>query len=112
MQLTREEERRRLRAKSELLWRLVTTTAGVADLTEPMKRLEVHFERLTKGQRTTIAVIAQQLAKGFHEIDQAKSEEVKAETKAETKTEDKAEAIEPDEVIPPDHETDGSGTGD
>ncbi len=110
MQLTREEERRRLRARAELLWKLVTSTPGVADLAEPMKRLEVHFERLTKGQRTTIAVIAQQLAKGFHEIDQANPEEVKAETKTETKR----EVIPPDEVevIPPDHETDGSGTGD
>lgn len=106
MQISREEERRRLRKKSELLWQLVTTTAGVADLAEPMKRVERHFERLTKGQRTTIAVIAQQLAKGFHEID--------AEAKAETKREEvQAEVVNPDEVIPPgDRETDGSGTGD
>jgi len=103
MQLSREEERRRLRAKSELLWRLVTTTAGVADLAEPMKRVERHFDRLTKGQRTTIAVIAQQFAKGCHEIDAeaSKPEEVKA------------EVVQPDEIIPPpDRETDGSGTGD
>lgn len=108
MQLTREEERRRLRKKSELLWQLVTTTAGVADLAEPMKRVERHFQRLTKGQRTTIAVIAQQLAKGFHEID--------AEAKTETKAEEiKAEVVNPDEIIPPPNQDDigdGSGTGD
>lgn len=109
MQLTREEQKRRLLAKAELLWRLVTTTPGVADLAEPMKRVERHFDRLTKGQRTTIAVIAQQFAKGCHEID---AEEVKA--KAESKPEEvQAEVVQPDEVIPPgDRETDGSGTGD
>jgi hypothetical protein len=108
MQLTREEERRRLRAKAELLWLLVTTTPGVGDLAEPMKRVERHFDRLSKGQRTTIAVIAQQFAKGCHDIDaEGKPEEVKAESV-------QAEIVQPDEVIPPggEKETDGSGTGD
>lgn len=104
MQLTREEQKRRLLAKAELLWRLVTTTPGVGDLAEPMKRVERHFERLTKDQRTTIAVIAQQFDKGCHEID------------AEEKPKPiQAEVVQPDEVIPPpqgDQETDGSGTGD
>lgn len=103
-------EKRKLRRKAELLWRLVTTTEGVADLAEPMKRAEFHFERLTQRQRVTVAVIAAQLARGFNEID--KEEETAAQTQASGTT--RTEAVTPDEVIPPgqDEIGDGSGTGD
>jgi len=102
-----KKQRRVLLKQSELLWKLVTTTAGITDLTEPMKRAERHFERLTKGQRTTIAVIASQFVKGCHEIE--KAEEASSE---EAKPEEKPVAVEADEVIPPEHETDGSDTGE
>lgn len=103
--LTREEQRRRLRAKSELLWRLVTTTPGVTDLAEPMKRVERFFERLTKAQRTTIAVIAQQLTEGYHAIDGKEIEEI------ETKTV-RAEILEPDAIIPPTQRNKDEDTGE
>jgi hypothetical protein len=86
----RTKEKRKLRRKAELLWKLVTTTGGVADLAEPMKRAEHHFERLTQRQRVTIAVIASQFDKGCHDIDT--EEEVREEA---------AEAVIPDEIIPP-----------
>lgn len=85
-----KKEKRKLKRKAELLWRLVTTTAGVADLAEPMKRAEYHFERLGQRQRITVAVIAKQLAEGFHAIDQ--EEEAREEA---------PEVVTPDEVIPP-----------
>lgn len=91
-----KKEKRKLKRKAELLWKLVTTTAGVADLAEPMKRAEYHFERLTQRQRITVAVIAKQLAEGFHEIDT--EEEARQEESPSTIT---AEVVTPDEVIPP-----------
>lgn len=91
-----KKEKRKLKRKAELLWKLVTTTAGVADLAEPMKRAEYHFERLTQRQRVTVAVIAKQLAEGFHEIDT--EEEARQEESPSTIT---AEVVTPDEVIPP-----------
>lgn len=81
-----------LRRKAELLWKLVTTTAGVADLAEPMKRAEFHFERLTKRQRVTVAMIAKQFDEGCHAIDQTQQE---------------TGPIIPDEVIPPTESTEG-----
>ena len=96
-------EKQKLKRKAELLWRLVTTTAGVADLTEPIKRVEHYFDRLTRRQQTTVAVIALQLDRGFHEIDQ---EEDKAEaTQApEIKQAAQAEVITPDAILPPNQE--------
>lgn len=91
-----KKEKRKLKRKAELLWKLVTTTAGVADLAEPMKRAEYHFERLSQRQRITIAVIAKQLAEGFHEIDT--EEEARQEESPTTIT---AEVVTPDAVIAP-----------
>lgn len=132
MSQSRASEQKKLRKKAELLWRLVTTTAGVADLAEPMKRVEHYFERLTKRQRVTVAMIATQFEKGCHEIDS----EIEAEAAKETQVEErpaiaqapqdqsarietsatygKPEAIEPDEIIPANQDEigDGSGTGD
>lgn len=117
MSQSRVSEQKKLRKKAELLWRLVTTTAGVADLAEPMKRVEHYFERLTKRQRVTVAMIATQFEKGCHEIDS----EIEAETAQENQVEEKApqvapgpQAIEPDEIIPANQDEigDGSGTGD
>lgn len=73
----RKEEARRLKEKAKLLWLLVTTTSGVPDLAEPMKRAEHDFSRLTKAQRLTVAVIANQFAKGCDEIDTREIEKVK-----------------------------------
>lgn len=94
MPLSREEERRRLLEKARLLWRLVTTTAGVGDLAEPLRRVERNFAHLSKGQRTTVAMIAMEFEKGCHEIN----EEAKPENKPEIVA---AEVIQPDEIIPP-----------
>jgi nitrate/TMAO reductase-like tetraheme cytochrome c subunit len=76
------QDKRKLRRKAETLWRLVTTTGGVADLAEPMKRVEHHFERLTQRQRITIAVIASQFAKACHEIDAEEETRQEAQEKA------------------------------
>lgn len=82
----------KLRRMSELLWKLVTTTPGVGDLAEPMKRAEFHFERLTQRQQVTIAIIAKQLVEGFDAIE----EEIRQEAQ-----EKAVEAVTPDEIIPP-----------
>lgn len=90
-----KKEKRKLKRQAELLWKLVTTTAGVADLAEPMKRAEYHFDRLSQRQRVTVAVIAKQLAEGFHAIEveeEARQEEAPAIT---------AEVVTPDAVINP-----------
>ena len=122
MSQLRVTEQKKLKRKAELLWRLVTTTAGVADLAEPMKRVEHYFERLTKRQRVTVAMIVTQFEKGCHEIDS----EIEAEAAQETQVEEKdttgkapqvapgPQVIEPDEIIPAgqDEIGDGSGTGD
>ncbi|MDD5538083.1 MAG: hypothetical protein PHF12_03840 [Candidatus Omnitrophica bacterium] len=97
-----KKEKRKLKRQAELLWRLVTTTAGVADLAEPMKRAEYHFDRLTQRQRITVAVIAKQLAEGFHEIET--EEDAREEEAPETVT---AEVVQPDAVIPPGEEREG-----
>lgn len=125
MTQSRVSEQKRLRKKAELLWRLVTTTAGVADLAEPMKRVEHYFERLTKRQRVTVAMIATQFEKGCHEIDAEIEAEIAKETQVEetgpdpnqapqVTTQAPAQAIEPDEIIPANQDEigDGSGTGD
>jgi hypothetical protein len=102
---TKAKAKTRLRRQAELLWRLVSTTPGVADLAEPMKRAEFHFERLTQRQRVTVAVIAKQLAEGFHDIE-----------KDEENREEAAEALTPDEIIPPGQAPTGqaheAGSGD
>jgi hypothetical protein len=134
MTQSRVSEQKKLKKKAELLWRLVTTTAGVADLAEPMKRVEHYFERLTKRQRVTVAMIVTQLVKGFNEIDAEIEAEIATETQVEESAADKGaqdqsprietsatygktegpQAIEPDEIIPAgqDEVGDGSGTGD
>jgi hypothetical protein len=93
--VTREEARRRLVAKAKLLWKLVTTTAGVGDLAEPMARVERNFTHLSSGQRTTVALIAKQFEEGCHAINE---DEKEAETAS--KTEGKPEVVTL-EVIPP-----------
>ncbi len=97
-----KKEKRKLKRKAELLWKLVTTTAGVADLAEPMKRAEYHFERLTQRQRITVAVIAKQLAEGFHAIDE--EEDAREEEAPQVAT---AEVVEPDQVLAPGEEREG-----
>ncbi len=96
-----EKEKRKLRRQAELLWRLVSTTAGVADLAEPMKRAEFHFERLSKRQRVTVAVIAKQLVEGFHAIEKEEEDRTEETRTEEAPTVAQTSAIEPDEVIPP-----------
>ena len=129
----RVTEQKKLKRKAELLWRLVTTTAGVADLAEPMKRVEHYFERLTKRQRVTVAMIVTQFEKGCHEIDSEIEAEIAQENQVEKDTTGQApqdaakrietsatygkpepQVIEPDEIIPANQDEigDGSGTGD
>lgn len=78
-EMTREETRRRLVAKAKLLWKLVTTTAGVGHLAEPMARIERDFAHLSSGQRTTVALIAQQLQEGFDAINDEGKKKTEAE---------------------------------
>lgn len=101
------KEKRKLKRQAELLWRLVTTTPGVADLAEPMKRVEHFFERLTTRQRVTVAVIASQLAKGFHDIEQEEEARQEETTQPAVVA---VVAVEPDEVIPPDQDDRGDGS--
>lgn len=103
----RAEERRQLTEKAKLLWQLVTTTRGVADLAEPMARVERNWDRLSKGQQVTIAVIAKQFSEGCHAIEETKP--AKSEVKAEGQPETSAprEVVTPDEIIPP-----GQATGE
>lgn len=134
MSQSRVSEQKKLKKKAELLWRLVITTSGLADLAEPMKRVEHYFERLTKRQRVTVAMIATQFEKGCHEIDSEIEAEAAQETQVEEKTPDTAriaasasygktegpqatpavQIVEADEVIPPNQDEigDGSTTGD
>lgn len=111
-----EEQKKRnariLKRQAETLWQLVITTPGMADLAEPLKRVEHHFERLTKRQRVTVAVIASQLARKFNDIE--KEENEKAPEAVPTSEEVTAEIITPDAIIPPNQDDigDGSGTGD
>ena len=83
-QVTREEKRRRALEKGKLLWKLVTTTAGVGDLAEPMRRVERNFAHLAKGQQITVVMIAQLFEEGINEINETKQ------GKGETKTEGEA----------------------
>ena len=92
-----------LPAKARLLWSLVTGTAGVADLAEPMRRVERDFGRLSRFQKLTVGEIALRFEQGCHEIDAKASE-------AETKQELKAPPIEPDAVIPPGTEIEDKAT--
>lgn len=118
MSQSRVSEQKKLKRKAELLWQLVTTTAGVADLAEPMKRVEHYFERLTKRQRVTVAMIVTQFEKGCHEIDS----EIEAEAAQETQVEESPtigtapqasqapQAVEADEIIPPNQDEIGDGS--
>lgn len=107
-------EKRKLKRQAELLWHLVTTTPGVADLAEPMKRVEHFFERLTQRQRVTVAVIASQLMKGFNEIEKEENEKARQELTQASDTAPQVApqtaAIEPDEVIPPGQDDIGDGS--
>lgn len=84
-QVTREEKRRRALEKGKLLWKLVTTTAGVGDLAEPMRRVERNFAHLAKGQQITVVLIAQLFEEGINEINETK--QAKGETETTSKTE-------------------------
>lgn len=91
------EEKRKLKAKAELLWRLVTTTSGVADLAEPMRRVEHHFDRLTKRQQVTVAMIAHEFDRGCHEID---AQEIAIKDKAQDTSIDPISATVEDSQVP------------
>lgn len=99
--MTDEEKKKRdkriLKRQAETLWQLVITTPGMADLAEPLKRAEHHFDRLTQRQRVTVAVIASQLSKRFHAIETEETQEV-PET-IPTSEEVTAEIVRPDGVF-------------
>lgn len=117
--MTREEKKRRAVEKGKLLWKLVTSTAGVGDLAEPLRRVERNFAHLSKGQQITVVMIAQLMEEGINGINEEPKEgkrqaggEVKAEASGQVKAqaseaptkaegEGKPEAVEA-ELIPPD----------
>jgi len=120
----KKQSKRILKRQAETLWHLVITTPGMADLAEPLKRAEHHFERLTQRQRVTVAVIASQLARKFYAIQTEESqeapetiptsEEVTAEIVRPEIAPTVQEVVKPDEIIRPgqDEIDDGSGTGE
>lgn len=128
----KKKNARILKAQAQALWGLVITTPGMADLAEPLKRAEHHFDRLTQRQRVTVAVIASQLAKRFHEIENQENQAAEVQTvtaeeipqaslaREETpqevaaSEEVTAEIVRPDAIIRPSQDDigDGSGTGD
>lgn len=118
--MTEEQQKklakRILKRQAERLWTLVITTPGMADLAEPIKRVEHHFERLSQRQRVTVAVIASQLAKGFHEIEEEETRKAEEEASQPVPASEQvtAEIVTPDQIIPPNQDDigDGSGTGD
>jgi len=72
--MTREEKKRRAVEKGKLLWKLVTTTAGVGDLAEPMRRVERNFAHLSKGQQITVVMIAHLFEEGINGINEEPKE--------------------------------------
>jgi hypothetical protein len=94
--LTREEKKRRAIEKGKLLWKLVTTTAGVGDLAEPLRRVERNFVHLSKGQQITVVMIAHLFEEGIDAINEG--------PKVTTSEPVKPEVIDA-ELIPPSSET-------
>lgn len=62
-------EKEKLRRKASALWSIVISTDGVPELAEPMARAECYFDRLTKRQQVTVAMIAKQFDEVCREID-------------------------------------------
>jgi hypothetical protein len=98
MSLSREEKKRRAIEKGKLLWKLVTTTAGVGDLAEPLRRVERNFTHLSKGQQITVVMIAHLFEEGINDINETPKQEDKA---VEVKPEPSSQAITPNEVLRP-----------
>jgi len=96
-----EMNKETLLKKAQLLWRLVTSTAGVADLAEPMKRVERNFDHLSKGQRLTIAVIAAAFDRGIHAIDKEAEGSATQAQASQGETKPETVAAEEVEIIPP-----------
>lgn len=95
--MTREEKKRRAVEKGKLLWKLVTTTAGVGDLAEPLRRVERNFAHLSKGQQITVVMIAQLMEEGINGINEEPKEgkrQASGEVKAEASGQVKGEASE------------------
>jgi hypothetical protein len=110
MSLSREEKKRRAIEKGKLLWKLVTTTAGVGDLAEPMRRVERNFAHLAKGQQITVVMIAQLFEEGINGINEEPKEgksqtagqtsgQVQGETSS-TQAETKPEVVEAELINP------------
>ncbi len=99
-EVTREEKRRRAIEKGKLLWKLVTTTAGVGDLAEPMRRVERNFAHLSKGQQITVVMIAQLFEEGCNDINETTKKEDNA-GRTQTKTEGEAKPESGGEQKPP-----------
>ncbi len=90
-EVTREEKRRRAIEKGKLLWKLVTTTAGVGDLAEPLRRVERNFAHLSKGQQITVVMIAQLFEEGINGINETPKKEDEGRTQAKTEGEGRSE---------------------
>lgn len=99
-EVNREEKRRRAIEKGKLLWKLVTTTAGVGDLAEPLRRVERNFAHLSKGQQITVVMIAQLFEEGINGINETPKKEDTGRTQATTEGETKPEGDKkPPEVV-------------
>lgn len=103
--MERKEQARILRAKARLLWRLILDTPGTADLEEPLRRVERDFEKLTRDQRTTLAILVTEYEKGAHGIQAAEANQSEAPTPAQASGNGQAASVvipaEDVEVIPP-----------
>lgn len=99
--MTREEKKRRALEKGKLLWKLVTTTAGVGDLAEPMRRVERNFAHLAKGQQITVVMIAQLFEEGINAINETKQAKGESRTEGQANSEGESRAEGEGEAKPP-----------
>jgi hypothetical protein len=77
------------------LWQIVTTTPGVGMLSEPLQRAEYQFDRLSRGQRITVGVLATLFVEAVYATipQQVEVKEETKETVAETKESNEGQEV-------------------